>query len=347
MKAQRQPGGIGRRILRGVGRALKWIGIGLVALVLLGLAYQAIATELDKRAYSPRGERYTVKGRSMHIVCMGEGSPVVILQAGGGAESLWWYWVQNQMAERTRVCAFDRPGYGWSEPTSEPRDALTIAGELHTLLEQAGVRPPFVMAGHSYGAVFTRIYAAQYPEEVVGIVLVDSAVLIPDHFAGQNEFDEWQKQWQGTDTLFEWMTRIGLTRLLDPGQFQASGYPPGIATELTALHARTQVIDTDFAEFVTEYRTLTDASAAAKNLGNLPMAVLWASQTLDAFEAHVAGFRAAREEIATYSGNRVIRVVEGANHGSILGNEQYAQQVSAAILDVIEAAQTGQPLASE
>jgi pimeloyl-ACP methyl ester carboxylesterase len=330
-----------------VRRGLKWFGIVLVALVLLGVVCHTVATELDKRNYPPRGQLYTVNGHQMHMVCMGEGSPAVILQAGGGAESLWWYWVQNQMAEDTRVCAFDRPGYGWSEPTSEPRDALTIAGELHTLLEEAGVPAPYVMAGHSYGAVFTRIYAAQYPEEVVGLVLVDSAVLIPDHFASQSEFDEWQTQWEGSHTLFGVLTRIGLTRLLDPGQFQASGYPPDIAAELTALHSRAQVIDTDFAEFVSAYWALTDASAAAENPGNLPMAVLWASQTVDAFDAHIEGFLTAREEISTYSSNSVTRMIEGANHGSILGNEQYAQQVSNAILDVIEAAQTGQPLASQ
>ncbi len=77
------------------------------------------------------------------------------------------------------------------------------------------------------------------------------------------------------------------------------------------------------------------------------MVVLWAGQTLDAFEARVEGFRSAREEIATYSSNSVTRMIEGAGHGSILGNEQYARRVNDAILDVIEAAQTGQPLASQ
>jgi hypothetical protein len=86
-------------------------GIVLVTLVLLGVAYQTIAIELDKRNYAPRGQLYTVNGHQMHMVCMGEGSPAVVLQAGGLADSLWWYRVQNQLAEHTRVCALTVPAW--------------------------------------------------------------------------------------------------------------------------------------------------------------------------------------------------------------------------------------------
>jgi hypothetical protein len=99
---------------------------------------------------------------------------------------------------------------------------------------------------------------------------------------------------------------------------------------------------------------LTEASAAAEDLGDLPMAVLWASQTIDGFDvidAHAQGpqerYSTLREGISAYSSNSVTRIIEGANHSSILGNEEYAQQVSDAIREVIDAAQTGQPLASK
>jgi pimeloyl-ACP methyl ester carboxylesterase len=287
---------------------------------------------------------YTVNGRQMHINCVGEGSPTVILQAGGGAESLWWYWVQNQLAAHTRVCAYDRSGYGWSDPTENPREALTIVEELHLLLEEAGIDAPYVMAGHSYGAVFTRIYAAQYPQDVIGIVLIDSAVLIPEQFTDQAAFDQWRTQWTGAHTLFQMATSIGLTRLVDPSQFQAAGYPAEIAFELTALHARNQVIDTDVGEFVTGYWSLVNAASDAENLGDLPMIVLWASETIAAFDTNIVGFAAAREEISVYSSNSITRYVEGATHSSILGNEQYAQQITNAILDVIRAVPSGESL---
>jgi len=336
-----------RRILRGTRRALKWLGIALITLVVLGMAFQAIAIELDKRNYPPPGQLYSVNGHSMHLVCLGEGSPTVILQAGGAADSTWWYWVQRQLAAHTRVCAFDRPGMGWSESTTDQRDALTLMSELHALLAQANVRPPYIMAGHSWGAVLTRIYAAQYPQEIEGLVLVDSALVYPKHFADQAAFDAWKSTFAGQQTLFGAMMRLGLPRLTDPATFQQAGYPSAAALELVAVRSRNEVIDTDFAEFHAQMWALTQASAAAENLADRPMAILWAAETWKTQDAHLTDLPAVRAEISTYSSNSVTRSIDGADHVSILGNEQYAQQVTNAILDVMEAAQTGEPLASK
>jgi pimeloyl-ACP methyl ester carboxylesterase len=330
-----------------VKRGLLGIGIVLIALVLAGLAFQALAVQLDKRNYPSPGQLYAVNGHQMHLVCQGEGDPTVILQAGGAADSIWWYWVQHQLAEHTRVCAFDRPGMGWSEPTTEPRDALTLVGELHTLLAEADVRPPYVMAGHSWGAVLTRIYAAQYPQEIAGMTLVDSAILHPKRFADRAAFDAWKSTFAGQQTLFGTIMRLGIPRLTDPSIFQKAGYPAEVALKLVAMHSRNEVIDMDFAEFLDGMWALATASAAAENLGDLPLAVLWATETWKSQDTYLTELPAARAELSTYSTNSVTRSLDGADHASILGNEQYAQQVSDAILDVREAAQSGQPLASK
>ena len=115
--------------------------------------------------------------------------------------------------------------------------------------------------------------------------------------------------------------------------------------ELAALSVRNQTLDTDIAEKGFDAMwPLMQASATAENLGELPMAVLWASESNAIYENSPEG-RPFRDEIATYSTNSTSRIIEGTNHGTILGSEQYAQQVSDAILDVIEAARTGEPLA--
>lgn len=330
-----------------VKRGLKWFGLVLITLVVLGMTFQAVAVQLDKQNYPPPGQLYTVNGHLMHIVCLGEGSPTVILQAGGTADSTWWYWVQHQLAAHTRVCAFDRPGMGWSEPTMEPRDAVTLMSELHALLAQANVRPPYVMAGHSWGAVLTRIYAVEYPPEIEGLVLVDSALVYPKHFADQAAFDAWKSTFAGQQTLFGAMMRLGVPRLTDPALFQNAGYPPAVTRTLVAVRSRNEVIDTDFEEFHAQMWTLTKASAAAENLGDLPLAILWAAETWKSQDAYLTELPVARAEISTYSANSVTRSLDGADHVSIIGNEQYAQQVTDAILGVIEAARTGQRLANK
>jgi pimeloyl-ACP methyl ester carboxylesterase len=328
-----------------IGRVLKWLGIGLVTLLILGFAFQTVASAADKRNYAPRGQLYNVDGHQMHLYCVGEGSPAVILEAGGYAESLWWVRVQAQLAEHTKVCAYDRAGMGWSEPASSPRDPVTIVGELHTLLNEAGIQPPYVLAGHSYGAILVRVFAHHYPADVSGLVLVDSGLVRPAHFSSDAEFRDWKSGNDVLQALLWGMTRFGVMRLIGSGDFSSWGYPADVVPELVALHSSNQAFDTYYAEGFPARPALQDASAAALNFGALPLAVLWAGKQPPLSSADTQLFEQAKTEIAAYSSNSTSRDVAGADHGSILGTEVYAQQVSDAVLQVIDAAQTGKPLA--
>jgi pimeloyl-ACP methyl ester carboxylesterase len=227
---------------------------------------------------------------------------------------------------------------GFSEPAPGQRDGPAITGELHALLEQAGVPRPYVMAGHSFGAVWTRIYAAQYPQQVAGIVLVDSTFL-----PAQNDVAGWNTLNDVIQVPVWAMWRTGLGRLTGSDTFEQIGYPPDVAREIAALQSRNQTFDTTYAETIHAMESLSADSAAAEELSDLPMVVLWASESDTAQER----LSAHREQLAAVSSNSMTHYIEGANHGSILGNEVYAQQVSDAILDVIDAAQTGEPLASK
>src|SRR5918997_2828830 len=161
--------------MRRIGKALLVLVIVLLALAVAGAIYQAIATELAERAYPPPGEMVDVGGYSLHINCVGQGSPTVILDAGSGGMSAQWVRVQREVSGTTRVCAYDRAGMGWSEAGPDPRDAEQISGELHTLLGKAGVEGPHVLVGHSFGGMYVRTYAARYSDELAGVVLVDSS----------------------------------------------------------------------------------------------------------------------------------------------------------------------------
>ena len=114
-----------------------------------------------------------VGGYSLFLQCSGRGSPTVVLEAGTGWGSTAWESVLERVAEFTHVCSYDRAGVGRSEPGPTPRTAQDIVADLHTLLLTAGIPAPYVLVGHSFGGFIVRLFAHQYPDEVVGMVLVD------------------------------------------------------------------------------------------------------------------------------------------------------------------------------
>ena len=111
----------------------------------------------------------------MRIDCSGSGSPTLVLDAGLGNDGLIWGGVQPVLAKTTRVCSYDRAGFGWSDALPPPRDADHIAAELHGLLIAAKVNGPIVLMGHSIAGIYIRDYATRYPEKLAGLIFVDGS----------------------------------------------------------------------------------------------------------------------------------------------------------------------------
>src|SRR2546422_1727822 len=128
----------------------------------------------NARSYPPPGKLVDVGGYRLHISCTGKGSPTVVLIAGGGDFSFDWDLVQPDVSRFTRACSYDRAGLAWSDPGPTPHTMGQDAYELHTLLKAARIKGPYVLVGHSVGGLIARVYAEQYPDEVAGMVLVDS-----------------------------------------------------------------------------------------------------------------------------------------------------------------------------
>jgi len=137
------------------------------------------------------GNRYDVGGYSIHMLCRGQGSPTVLIDAGLGDDSSDWFDIQNTVSVETRVCVFDRPGYGWSDAGPQPRNSLRISHEIEKLVQKANIPGPYVLVGHSFGGYNIRVFAAHNPNKIAGMVLVDAShenqyelldIKLPKHF---------------------------------------------------------------------------------------------------------------------------------------------------------------------
>lgn len=139
------------------------------------LSYAKAGDTVLITAQHPPGRLVDVGTHRLHLYCIGHGSPTVVMDAGLGGSALEWMAVQQRLAPQTRACTYDRAGYGWSERSHEPRTSLQNARELRTLLKRADIKPPYVMAGHSYGGYDAQLFASIFPRLVAGLVLVDSS----------------------------------------------------------------------------------------------------------------------------------------------------------------------------
>lgn len=129
--------------------------------------------EVQVNYYPPPGQLYDIGGYRLHLRSIGSGSPAVIMESGAADFSLTWALVAPEIAQSNKVCTYDRAGFGWSEVSPYPRLATIEVEELHSLLQEAGISPPYVFVGHSMGGVLSRLFAHTYPNEVVGLILVD------------------------------------------------------------------------------------------------------------------------------------------------------------------------------
>ena len=195
-----------------------------VVLALVGYSYQVIQTHLDARRFPMKGTLIDVGGHKLSINCTGEGAPTVVLETGLENLAMSWEKVQLGIEKFTRVCVYDRAGYGWSEAGPLPRTSLQIAKELHQLLRNAEEKPPFVLVGVSSGGMHVRVFNSLYPNEVAGMVLVDASSedqwneMPPDV---QQWWAKTSRQYQDDLKIQAWLDLFGIARLKSREQSQS------------------------------------------------------------------------------------------------------------------------------
>jgi pimeloyl-ACP methyl ester carboxylesterase len=321
-------------------RSRRWLLYPVIAMVVLasvGGGYETVSEAVDAKSFPMAGQLIDVGGHRLHLSCTGSGSPTVVLQPGGGDMSSALGWIAPAVARDTRVCVYDRAGRGWSEPADTPQDGTQIATDLHTLLQRGHVPGPYVLAGHSFGGLYVLAFAARYPNEVAGLVLVDSTApktAAKPGAASPGDAGSYDVMGRAS-ALVSISARVGLARLY--GLTDYGSLPPRSRDEVRASNATAGSVRSTIDEYVQANASMEQA-ASLGDFADKPLVVLTAGSGSAA--AHLA----AQNHLATLSTNSVHRVIDGAGHAPLIMEEKFAAATTQAILDVVSSVRSAAPL---
>jgi pimeloyl-ACP methyl ester carboxylesterase len=299
----------------------------------LGGGYETVRESLDARAYPMPGQLVDVGGYGLHLHCTGSGTPTVILEPGHGGSSSDFGLIAPVVAQHSTVCVYDRPGRGWSDPTDVPQDGDRIAADLHTLLVRAHVPGPYVLAGHSFGGLYVLRFAAMFPDQVAGLVLLDSTAPKPGPAVPTGSRSD-----RGIDRAFVLLSTVahfGVGRLIAQASYDT--LPPQDQRAARANASTAHHLASFWEEFLQANTAMQQASSLT-SLDGKPLIVVTADlgQNDDQWIAK-------QDRLARLSTNSVHRHAK-ATHGSLLDDAGDSVAASQAIVDVSDAVRAGRPL---
>jgi pimeloyl-ACP methyl ester carboxylesterase len=321
-------------------RILITVLLVVAALPLVGAGWQRIATDNDHRRYPPPGQLVTIDddGARLHLHTQGRhhrnenpDTPVVLLDAGTPGFSAQWAWIQPAIAEFATVVSYDRPGLGWSDPrrdegSYDPRDT---AKRLHAALQKLTLPGPYLLVGHSYGGLTSRLFAATYPEEISGLVLVDPSH--PDQGSRLGTGDSAGSMWFMGPLAHTGALRLGLsTGLFDD---MIGELPERQANEAAAVFVQPGQWSAVQLELAA-WSDIASQLARATPLGDLPLTVLTAGT------GSPDGWRQLHEELATLSSRGSHTSVAEANHLSLLTDPEHSRATVDAVRATLTTAET-------
>ena len=295
-------------------------GVTLGVSVLSGAAFERVSRERASKAFAPVGRLVDIGGRRIQIDCRGSGSPTVVFESGLDIYgSLAWTTVHDSIARTTRACAYSRPGIMWSDPAGK-FDADSNAAYLHAALVNSGESGPWVMVGHSLGGPYIATFAARYPAEVAGLVMVDAAH--PDQFARYDSIAGHSiAPAPFVPQLGAALSWTGLVRLIPQ--------PPEPATWPAAMRQSAEFLPVSIrglAGEVSAVHATLDRERRAKALGDRPLVVLCAGNPPGAEELATLQMTAEQgmgvhrahldlcRDMASWSTRGRVQVVDGSSH---------------------------------
>jgi len=278
----------------------------LLALAAIGFVYQFYFSYKDRQNFPPDGRMIDVGGYALHTQIVGNGSVTVVLDAGMGDVGLAWRNVISEIDSVATVFSYDRGGLGWSESSPLPRSSGNMVQELHLLLEKAGLNAPYILVGHSLGGLNMQLFAETYPDDVVGLVLVDA-----EH---PNVFKRMPVRSSVRRTMFKagmWAAPIGIPR----------AYLSNKGTVEHALRSTTKHQHAYLDELVMARKRAAAVNTSPVSFGNLPLTVIARNHPSDSPELRDAPERTIvwaelQEELSRRSSNGTL-IFSGQSQHSI------------------------------
>lgn len=312
-------------------------------------------TVVDNPVYTNAQQLVEIEpGRKLNLYCLGTGEPTVVFDSGLTDETSVWGLVQPTIASKTRSCSYDRAGVGFSDPGNRPGSSANIVDDLHRLLAAAAVKPPYVLVGHSYGGMNTRLYANTYPSTVVGMVFID-----PSH---EDQAEGYRKLDTRNLSRTEWdkLSEPGLAKRRDCIAAAPAGFVPGtelykqcsfprnvrVSDAIWAVHSKIYMRQGYQRAQLGEEESVFGISAdqvraARRSFGDMPLIVLTSSpnprrpnETQELRDAKNRLWVGLHDDIAQLSTRGVHRIVPAAGH--YIQSDQ-PETVNDAILEVLKA----------
>jgi len=325
-----------RRSLRGRVRWVLYPVVASLALGSVGAIYETATRSNDDHTVTAPGTMYDVGGHRLHLYCTGAGTPTVVLESGLGEMSPAWARIRADADSTTRVCAYDRAGQGWSDDVGAPQDAAAIAADLHTLLARAGESGPYVLVGHSAGGPYVMTFAAKYPDEVAGMVLLDS--MSPYEFTALPGFADEQSMMRRGLGLLPSLARLGITQVLPTSAWSSLSEPEATQVQAFASSPRSM---RNMRDEQSMYPTVFEQAKALTSLRGKPLVVVTATESISEHKE----WTDLQDRLTALSTNSRHRVADATHAGLIDDRQSYTSSVQA-IVDVTEAVRTGRPVAA-
>lgn len=286
--------------------------IVIILITIIGCVYQNNMVYYESKKYKQPGKLIEVYNHKMHIYSEGKGTPTVVFTVGSGTPSAYtdYYFIQKEISKITRTVSYDRLGYGWSDKTSKKRNINLVVEELHTLLEESGEKPPYVLVGHSLSSLEVIRFTQVFPQEVVGIVLIDGGS--PSYYAALSQkatlIPMYILQLAGKSGLIRTLGNLGMLLPLTDEKKRAGLLPDELSKIDKALFYKNAGDKNNISE-VKNINKNANIVIDRGTIGNIPLIILTSEKS-----ANDMIWKKTQEQLRDWSTNSEQEIIKESTH---------------------------------